>query len=48
MKASGFNALIARCDAVEYGICRQMNRGAALPVPRRVFQIASRLGDGII
>jgi len=48
MKASGFNALIARCDAVEYGICRQLNRGASLPVPRRVFQIASRLGDGVI
>lgn len=48
MKASGFNALIARFDAVEYGICRQLNRGASLPVPRRVFQIASRLGDGII
>src|SRR6266404_6153722 len=37
MKASGFNALIARFDAVEYGICRQLNRGAALPVPQRVF-----------
>ena len=48
MKASGFNALIARFDAVEYGICRQLNRGASLPVPRRVFQIASRLGDGVI
>ena len=40
--------LIARFDAVEYGICRQLNRGASLPVPRRLFQIASRLGDGII
>ncbi len=48
MKASGFNALIARFDAAEYGICRQLNRGASLPVPRRMFQIASRLGDGII
>jgi undecaprenyl-diphosphatase len=48
MKASGFNALIARFDAVEYGICRQLNRGASLPVPRRTFQIASRLGDGVI
>src|SRR5579859_6083777 len=48
MKASGFNALIARFDAVEYGICRQLNRGASFPVPRRTFQIASRLGNGII
>jgi undecaprenyl-diphosphatase len=48
MKVTGFNALIARFDAVEYGLCRQLNRGAALPLPRRVFQIASRLGDGII
>src|ERR1700761_7314801 len=48
MKASGFNAFFARGDAVEYGLCRQLNRGAALPVPRRMFQIASRLGDGII
>lgn len=48
MKASGFNALIARFDAVEYGLCRQLNRGASFAVPRRVFQIASRLGDGII
>lgn len=48
MKASGFNALIARFDAVEYGICRQLNRGASLPVPRKMFQIASRLGDGVV
>ncbi len=48
MKASAFNALIARFDAVEYGICRQLNRGVSLPVPRRVFQVASRMGDGII
>src|ERR1700761_7195329 len=48
MKASGFNTFFARVDAVEYGICRQLNRGAALPIPRRVFQIASRLGNGVI
>ena len=47
MKAS-VNALIARFDAVEYGICRQLNRGALLPFPCRIFQIASRLGDGVI
>lgn len=48
MKASSLNAFIARVDAVEYGICRQLNRGASLPIPRRMFQMASRLGDGII
>jgi undecaprenyl-diphosphatase len=48
MKASGLTAFIARVDAVEYGICRKLNRGASLPIPRAVFQIASRLGDGIV
>lgn len=48
MKATGINQLIARVDAVEYGICRTLNRGASLPVPRTMFQIASRLGDGIV
>jgi undecaprenyl-diphosphatase len=48
MKATGLNGFIARVDAVEYGICRQLNRGASLAIPRRVFQIASRLGDGIV
>ncbi|MGH8140241.1 MAG: phosphatase PAP2 family protein [Steroidobacteraceae bacterium] len=38
---------MARIDAVEYGICRKLNRGASLTLPRRTFQIASRLGDGI-
>jgi undecaprenyl-diphosphatase len=38
----------ARADAAEYRICRRLNQGAAFPVPRRIFQIASRLGDGII
>jgi undecaprenyl-diphosphatase len=38
----------ARVDAAEYRICRRLNHGAAFPIPRRAFQIASRLGDGII
>lgn len=38
----------ARVDAAEYRICRKLNHGAAFPVPRRIFQIASRLGNGII
>ena len=48
MKASGLNSFIARVDAAEYGICRRLNRGASFPIPRLVFRIASRLGDGII
>ncbi|HUL18587.1 MAG TPA: phosphatase PAP2 family protein [Steroidobacteraceae bacterium] len=48
MKATGFNAFMARVDAAEYGLCRRLNRGAALPLPRRIFQVASRLGDGVL
>jgi undecaprenyl-diphosphatase len=48
MKASSLNTFIARIDAVEYGICRKLNRGASLAIPRRLFQMASRLGDGIV
>ena len=47
MKA-GLNSFIARVDAAEYGICRRLNRGASFPIPRLVFRIASRLGDGVI
>jgi undecaprenyl-diphosphatase len=38
----------ARVDAAEYRLCRSLNHGAAFPLPRRIFQIASRLGDGVI
>ena len=48
MKASGFNTFMARVDAAEYGICRRLNRGASFAFPRRLFRIASRLGDGVI
>jgi undecaprenyl-diphosphatase len=48
MKAPALNALMARIDAAEYGLCRTLNRGAAFAVPRLVFRIASRLGDGIV
>ena len=47
MKATGLNAFMARVDAAEYGLCRRLNRGAAFALPRRIFQVASRLGDGI-
>jgi undecaprenyl-diphosphatase len=48
MKATGLNGFIARIDAAEYGLCCRLNRGAHRRVPRRLFQIASRLGDGIV
>ena len=48
MKASSFNAFMARVDAAEYSLCRKLNRGASFAIPRRVFQMASRLGDGVI
>lgn len=48
MKATALSQWIARVDAAEYGLCRRLNRGAAWIVPRRIFQVASRLGDGVI
>ena len=48
MKATGLTAFMARVDAAEYGLCRTLNRGAAFALPRRIFQIASRLGDGLL
>jgi len=47
MKATGLNGFMARIDAAEYGLCCRLNRGAHRPLPRRVFQIASRLGNGV-
>jgi undecaprenyl-diphosphatase len=47
MKATGFTTFMARIDAAEVGLCRTLNRGASRTVPRRVFQLASRLGDGV-
>ena len=46
MKATGLNSFMARIDAAEYGLCCRLNRGAHRRLPRRVFQVASRLGDG--
>ena len=48
MKATGFNTFMARVDAAEYGLCRRLNHGASFALPRRIFQIASRLGDGAL
>jgi undecaprenyl-diphosphatase len=48
MKAPALSTLMARVGAAEYGICRALNRGAAFPMPRALFSIASRLGDGVV
>jgi undecaprenyl-diphosphatase len=48
MKASGFSTFMARVDAAEYNLCRKLNRGASFAFPRRLFQLASRVGDGVI
>ncbi|MFO1401739.1 MAG: phosphatase PAP2 family protein [Steroidobacteraceae bacterium] len=39
--------IIARFDHAEYRWCRSLNRAAAVPPARRLFQVASRLGDGV-
>ena len=39
--------LMARFDLVEYRLCRGLNRGAGLRSLRLLFQLASRLGDGL-
>jgi undecaprenyl-diphosphatase len=48
MRATGLNTFMERVDAAEVGLCRRLNRGAQRTLPRRIFQIASRLGDGLI
>lgn len=45
---SSLGVWFARVDAAEYGLCRRLNHGAAFPVPRRIFQAASRVGDGVV
>jgi undecaprenyl-diphosphatase len=42
------HSLLARFDLAEYRLCRSLNRGAAYPVVKHFFKIASRLGDGVI
>ncbi len=48
MKTMGLGGFMARIDAAEYGLCCRLNRGAHRALPRRVFRIASRLGDGSV
>ncbi len=40
--------IMARFDAAEYRLCRQLNRGAGPRWLRLLFRSASRLGDGIV
>jgi undecaprenyl-diphosphatase len=40
-------ALIARFDFVEYGVCRRLNHGTAARPVRLLLCVASRLGDGV-
>lgn len=40
--------LLQRIDLVEYRLCRSLNQAVASRALRRVFQLASRLGDGMI
>jgi undecaprenyl-diphosphatase len=39
--------VLARFDLAEYRFCRSANRAASWGALRRLFQVASRLGDGI-
>ncbi len=48
MKVTGLGGFMARIDAADYALCCRLNRGAHRALPRRIFQIASRLGDGIV
>jgi len=40
--------ILARFDMAEYRLCRELNRGAGQRWIRALFQVASRLGDGIV
>ena len=48
MKAGTLSTFVARVDAAEFGICRTVNALSRRPPVRRLFQIVSRLGDGVL
>ncbi len=48
MKAGTLGILVARVDAAEFGICRTLNALSRHPPARRLFQVVSRLGDGVL
>src|SRR6202000_3429451 len=47
MKAGTLSTFVARVDAAEFGICRTMNALSGRQPIRRLFQLVSRLGDGV-
>jgi undecaprenyl-diphosphatase len=48
MRATAFSSFLTRIDTADYRICRRLNRGASHSLIRRPFQLASRLGDGVL
>ncbi len=40
--------LLSRFDTAEYGLCRQLNRGASARPVRLLLGVMSRLGDGLL
>jgi len=47
MQAATVGRLFSRIDAAEHRMCLSLNRGSDLAWLRGIFQLASRLGDGI-
>jgi undecaprenyl-diphosphatase len=48
MRETAFSSFLARIDTADYRLCRRLNRAASRSAIRRPFQIASRLGDGVV
>ena len=48
MKAGTLSTFVARVDAAEFRICRSVNALGGRPYARRMFQVISRLGDGVL
>ena len=48
MKAGTLSTFVARVDAAEFGLCRTLNALSRRPPARRLFQVVSRLGNGVI
>ena len=48
MKAGALSTFVARVDAAEFGICRTLNALSGRSPARRLFQLVSRLGNGVL
>jgi undecaprenyl-diphosphatase len=48
MKAGTLSTFVARVDAAEFGLCRTLNVLSRRAPVRRLFQVVSRLGNGVI